>query len=768
MKDELEVDQHYAHKDRVYRLLNVSSNPEFQFKKWTSFSAQIGQLLNEDYPEIEKAGRLIGRDWFLAGDNQFREVGSKQNNYEDGFAYADPELLDIFEIPMIYGSHEQALAQPRSLVISKKKADQYFPGENPVGKTIFLNENVEEPYTIGGVMDDLPASHLAFDFLLTLVDVEFWNGEQLSWCCQNYDAYLRVQPGADIGHLEKKLLAIRDDYIVRFLIETENPFAEVAKKHRTFELQPIGDVYLKSAGTFDNYRHGDIRMVHLFGAIAIFILLLACINFINLSTAKSANRAKEVGVRKVVGSHKGNLIQQFLTEYTLYSSIAVGLGATLALVGLPYFNQLAGKSFSLPHTSWWWLPSLALMAIVIGLLAGSYPSFYLSAFKPIDVLKGELSRGSKSSKLRNGMVVFQFTTSVILVICAIVVYNQMQFILNKKVGFDKEKMLMIYGASTLGDKTDAFKQELASLSQVEAVTNSNYFPVEGTNRDNNQFWIEGREKIDEGVSGQAWYVAENYLPTMKIKLLEGRNFSSKMAGDTAAAIINQTMAKKLGLDNPVGQQIRNFQAWNIIGVVEDFHFETMRHDIRPLVFFRGRGSASVIAARLKTDELAKGVTAVTGVWDQFMPNQPIRYAFMDETYANMYEDVQRTGNVFATCAILAILIACLGLLGLSIFMAEQRSKEISIRKVLGASVSHLVQLLTVNYLKLVFVSLILGIPVAWYIMQAWLANYSYRIDMVWWFFAFSGILVGITALITVSWQALKLSFSNPVDFLKDE
>ena len=769
VQHELSYDQHYTHKDRTYRLLNVSTNPDFQFKKWTSFSPQIGQLLNEDYPEIEIAGRLIGREWYLAGNNQVRKIDEKQNNYETGFAYIDPEMLDILEINMLYGEQQQALSNPYTIVISEKIANKYYPNQNPVGELIVLNENNKEPYTIGGVMQNMPsASHLKFDFLLTLIDEEFWEGEQTSWCCQNYDVYMRVKPGTNIPQLEQKLLAIRDDYIIQHLVETENQFAEVVKKHRTFELQPIGDTYLKYQGGFDNYQHNDIRMVQLFGAIAFFILLLACVNFINLFTAKSANRAKEVGVRKVVGSFKGNLVQQFLTESILYSGISVLLGASLASLSLPYFNQLAGKSLVFPITAWWLIPCLLLLTIFIGILAGIYPSFYLSTFKPVDVLKGQLSLGSKNSKLRSGMVIFQFTTSIILVVSALVVYNQMQFILNKKVGFDKEKMVLIHGAGTLEDKTATFKEELNRLPMVKGVTNSSYFPVEGTSRNNNQFWIEGQQKIDKGVSGQAWWVADNYIETMGINLLEGRNFSKDLAGDSAAVIINKTMAQKLGLDNPLGQQIRNWQPWNIIGVVEDFHFETMKHDIRPIALFMGQGSASIVAAKLKTDDMAKALTSITKVWDQFMPNQSIRYTFLDENYAKMYEDVKRTRNVFAVSAGLAILIACLGLFGLSTFMVEQRSKEISIRKILGASVSSLYGMLTANYVKLVGASLLIGAPIAWYLMTTWLQDYSYKIEIAWWFFAASGILVAGIALLTVSRQALKLSFSNPADFLKNE
>ena len=344
----------------------------------------------------------------------------------------------------------------------------------------------------------------------------------------------------------------------------------------------------------------------------------------------------------------------------------------------------------------------------------------------------------------------------------------MQFILNKDIGFNKDKVLMLRGARTLGKQSLSFKEELKRLPMVEAVTNSNYFPVDGTRRDNNHFWIEGRQKLDQGAGGQAWWVAENYIPTMKINLLDGRNFSNEMAGDSAAVIINQMMAQKLGLDQPIGKQIRNWTTWNVIGVVENFHFENLEHKIRPLVFFRGGDKSSVIAVKIKTEDTREALSSITAIWDQFMPNQPIRYNFMGETYAQMYEGVQRTGNIFGTCAILAIFIACLGLFGLSTFMVEQRSKEICVRKILGASISSLYQLLTTNYLKLIFISLILGVPIAWYLMQNWLESYIYRIDIAWWYFAIAGIAVAGIALLTVSQQALKLSFANPADYLKDE
>ncbi|MEM6317490.1 MAG: ABC transporter permease [Bacteroidota bacterium] len=768
VQDELSYDQHYVDKDRLYRLLNVE-NGIGDFDSWTAFPAQIGQLLNEDFPEIELAGRLIPYDWHLAGDNLVSSENYRQRNYEKGFAYADASLLEVLSIPMVYGNRKTALAKPNTIVLSKKMADKYFPDQDPVGKDLIINGVDDYPFIVGGVMEDFPSnSHLQFDFFLTLTDIEFWPGEQTNWCCSNYNAYLKVRPDTDIVALEKKLLAIRDNYVVPHLRREKNTYADKAAKDLFYELQPIQDIHLKSAGIGDYFAHSDLKMVRLFGLIAIFILLLAGINFINLFTAKSANRAKEVGVRKVVGSFRSNLIQQFLTESILFSTISVVLGTVLAWVGLPYFNQLAGKALTLPWQDVRFIPLLVGLSLLIGFLAGLYPAFYLSAFKPITVLKGKLRQGSKNTTLRNSMVIFQFATSIVLVISALVVYQQMQFILTKELGFDKERVIMIQGANTLNDKLPIFKEELRRLATVESATSSHYLPVSGTKRDQNSFWNAGRKELDEDLGTQFWAIDEHYLSTMKMQLAAGRSFSKDIASDSAAVIINQTMAKKLGLKDPVGKQIENWRTWNIIGVVEDFHFESMKGGIGALAFRYRSNTGSIVSARISGQDVNQSIASIQTIWDQMMPNQPLRYTFLDESYTRMYESVQQTGNVFATCAGLAILIACLGLFGLSTFMAEQRSKEISIRKVLGASMTNLFQLLTVNYVKLVAVAMLIGGPIAWYLMQAWLQDYTYKIALSWQFFVVAGLLVIGIALLTVSQQALKLAFSNPTEFLKGE
>jgi putative ABC transport system permease protein len=513
-------------------------------------------------------------------------------------------------------------------------------------------------------------------------------------------------------------------------------------------------------------RHGDVRYVWLFGGVACFILLLACINFINLSTAKSANRAKEVGLRKVVGSVRGYLVRQFLTESAMYSFVSFVLAIFIVWAALPYFNALAGRTLSIPWSAWWLFPLLLSSVIVVGLLAGIYPSFYLSAFKPIDVLKGSISRGSKSSKMRSAMVIFQFTTSITLIIGTFVIYRQMSYLLNTKVGFDKEQVIMIQGVNTLPNQR-TFKDELLKLSEVENVTISHYLPVDGTKRDQNSFWREGKSKEEKSVSAQKWYVDDDYISAMGMKLVEGRNFIQDMASDSQAVIINQAMAKAFGFTKPIGERIMTRKTYTVIGVVEDFHYESMKDKIEPLCFVRGDWG-SIASVKVKTQNMASTLQSVTGVWNRLMPHQPLRYTFLDESYARMYEDVQRMGQIFASFAVLAVVVACLGLFALSAFMVEQRNKEISIRLVLGASVNNIFRLLTQNFVMLVLVSFVIAAPMAWYLMQLWLQDYAYKIDITWDVFAFAALLSVLVALLTVSYQSVRAALVNPATRLRSE
>jgi len=772
IQNELSYDKFYPDTNRIYRVLGTITI-DGKINKGLDFPAPFGKAIKADFPEIEKSGRLMTSPLFWgAGSNQIRPSDNIKNTYEQGFAYIDQDLLDILKLPMIYGSGSTALTQPLTMVISRRKADKYFPGRNPVGSVVYLNDDKRQPYTIGGVMADIPQnSHLSkFDFFLTLTGKELWQGEQQSWEAWNYSSYILLKEGTDIAQFEKKLSdGVMKKYIIPVFLKIG--LLDAAKKaHRyVLSLQPMADINLYSYDIDDSLIYGDIRFVWLFGAIALFILVLACINFINLSTAKSATRAKEVGLRKVIGSRRSSLINQFLTESLIYSLISFVLGVLLAALLMPYFNALAGKSLSLPWLSWWFYPLLLGAAVLVGASAGLYPAFYLSAFKPAQVLKGPLSSGSKNPVLRNSLVVFQFTISVILVISTVVIYKQMQFILNRKVGFDKEQVLVLQGTNTISDTgIRSFKTELSRLSSVKSVSISDYLPVNGTKRNGNTFFNEGRVKIDPGVSGQFWQVDDTYRKTLGIQLVAGRNFSYNRASDLNAVIINQTMAKKLNLKDPVGKMITNTDGvFRITGVVQDFNFESMRAPIEPLVLHFGL-SPSIVSVKVSGAHIQKTIADITAVWEKFAPAQPIRYSFLDEQFASMYIQVQRTGHVFTSFAILAIVIACLGLFALSAFMAEQRRKEIGIRKVLGASIQGITTMLSVNFIKLVIIAIVIASPVAWWGLNKWLQDFAYRIQIQWWMFALAGLAAIFIALATVSFQSVKAALANPAESLKNE
>lgn len=749
----------------IYRVYNDYRSP--RGGKYTAFPASMASIIKADFPEIEKSARLIPYQWFNAGSNLVRRDDQLDNTFEEGFVYADQDLIEILDLKMIYGNPLHALDKPNTIVISKSIADKYFPKTDPTGRVLVLNEDRSRSFTIGGVMEDFPpTSHLNYKFLLTLTGVEFWEGEQASWCCWNYNVYVKLRPDAHPDALAKKLTSVRDEHLITYMDKVGDQSSDDVKKYHFFGLQPVKDIYL-SAGIEDGQSHGDERYIWLFGGIACFILLLACINFINLSTAKSANRAKEVGLRKVVGSTRKYLVNQFLTESILYSFISFVLALVLVFISLPWFNQMAGKSMVIPWNAWWLYPSILLLAVMIGILAGLYPAFYLSGFKPIEVLKGSLSRGSKSSALRNGMVVFQFTTSIILIIGTFVIYRQMNYILNTKVGFDKEQVILVRGTNTLEKQQESFKEELKNLSPVKNVTINNYLPVSGTKRDNNGFWKDGRSKIDKSVGAQRWYVDEDYISTMGMKLVDGRNFDRDIASDSAAIIINQSMAKELGLTNPVGERIMNWETYTVIGVVEDFNFESMKGKVGPLSLVFGNGG-SIASVKVNTTDMAGTIGAIREVWNKFMPHQPFRYDFLDESYALMYQDVQRMGNLFGAFAVLAIIVASLGLFALSSFLVEQRTREISIRLVLGAPLNNILRLLTQNFVILVLISFVIATPAAWYMMKTWLNDFEYKIPLTWDVFALSGVISLLIALATVSYQSIRAALVNPVDNLRSE
>ncbi len=768
--NETSYDSYNRNKGNVFRVIGEVTQAGTTYRG-TSFQPPMAKALVNDFPEIQKAGRILYNKLFGGTENQIRRIDQANDTFEEGFCFADTSMLDILDVQMVYGDRLTALKEPNSVVICKSMADKYYPGQNPVGKTLIFNDNTRVPLSIGGVMRDFPHnSHLQFRGFISLSGLNFWEGEQDSWNSSNYGIYVQLRPGVDIASFNKRVTDhILDKYIIPSMAARGRNYTDEIKKNGHLYLQPLTAIHLNSYNIEESHiKHGDIRFIWLFGGVAVFILLLACINFLNLATARSANRAKEVGLRKVIGSSRGNLIRQFLTESILYSFFSFALGLVIAAALLPAFNKMAGTRLSIPFANVWLLPAIIGSATLIGILAGIYPAFYLSYFKPIDTLKGSLRMGSRNSGLRSGLVVFQFTVSIVLLIGTAVIYKQMQYILNSKIGFDKEQIVTIQGADVLRTQTTAFKDELLKLPYVKNVSVSDFLPVAGTKRNGNSFFREGRMQEDAPIRTQHWVVDDSYLATFGMKLIAGRNFDKTMPTDSQATVINAAMVRKLGVKNPIGQIITNGdEHLTVIGVVDDFYFESVKQQVEPMVMILGN-SNSIVSVKVKTTYMHAALDGLSETWKKFQPHQTMRYAFLDQSYAAMYADVQRTQYIFTGFSLLAVVVACLGLFGLAAFMAEQRSKEVSIRKVLGASVMNLFALLTGNFLRLVLISLVIAVPLGWMLMNKWLQDYAYRVNISWDIFALSGFAVIAIAFITICWQAVSTAIVNPAKTLRSE
>ena len=771
IRSESSYDRDYTHGDRLYRLMQQYRRDDGSVGTGPAQPAPMAAAIKAEFPQVELAGRLMPYALFTgAGSNEVRVQGQTQDIFEDGFTYADQSVFDMFAFPMVYGDRAHALAEPGSIVITESKAKKYFPNQDPVGKILYLNDDMSQPHKISGVIKDPDHTHLTFNFYLSLTGHELWKGEQQTWLAGNYDNYVLLRAGVDAVSLQKNLLALYKKYtlpeVTGYIKDPEKMYSRM-----TFYLEPVRDIHLNYTDD-DSIHHGDSRFVLLFGVVGAFILLLACINFINLSTARSANRAKEVGLRKVVGSQRSGLILQFLVESLVLSYFSFLLAIGMAWALLPVFDRLTNTALHLPWNEWWLLPALLTTGTVVGLLAGIYPAVYLSRFRPVDVLKGSVSRGSRGSALRSGLVVFQFTTSVILIIATIIVYKQVHFIMNKKMGYDKDQVMLIQGTGSMDNKKLAtLKTELLAQEGVRKVSISDMLPVSGGKRNMMSFYRYGREKTDPRVPAQSWWVDGDYIATFGMKMVQGRSLSADIASDSSAVVINEAMAKRLGLKDAVGVQLSYGDSarykMRIVGVVADFNYESVKDVVQPLALHLGNW-ATMVAVKTNTADMAGLIRKVGAVWKTFSPQQELRYTFLDESFARMYDDVRRTGNIFTALASLAIVIACLGLFALSAFMAEQRQKEVGIRKVLGATVGQLTGLLSRDFLRLVLLSVFIASPLAYWGMHKWLEGYAYRVGIDGWIFVGAGFLVAAIALLTISYQAIRTALANPARTLRSE
>jgi putative ABC transport system permease protein len=767
--DELSFDRYNKNADRIYRI-----NADIKFggeeQKLAVCPDPLAATMVRDYPEVENAVRLRSYGPSLVKKGN-------ENIKEQRIIYADSTLFDVFTLPLISGNSKKALVEPNSVVITENVAKKYFGTNNVLGKVLrFDNSN---DYKVTAVIKDMPSnSHFNFDFFISLAGSE--EARRHIWLSFNFNTYLLLRKDADAKSFKTKFDGLLKKYMwpqAQALMKINAEDFKKSGNYISLSLMPITDIHLRSDRIAELAPNSDIQVVYIFLVIAVFILLVACVNFMNLSTARSANRAKEVGVRKVLGSQRKNLVIQFLSEAVVMSMIAFVFAVLIAVLLLPYLNQLAVKSLTLSVTKHPLLfPLLIAFAIVVGLLAGSYPAWYLSAFRPIQVLKGTVAGGFKRSYLRSSLVVFQFFISIVLIIATVVIYNQLRYIRNKKIGFNKEQVILVKDAYALGKQAESFKQEVLKYPEIVSAAKSSYLPVSNSSRDNESLFPEGHIENDKAVSTQFWTVDQDYVKTLGMQIVDGRDFNKDMPTDSSAIILNETAVKLFGFaGNPLGRKVtrlvdlnsRTTRDFTVIGVVKNFNFESLRQTIGALCMKIGNDPGT-ISFRMKTKDVAQTINRIKNTWKSIAPNEPFTYTFLNEEFNNMYRAEQRSGKIFISFAVLAILIACLGLFGLAAYAAEQRTKEIGIRKVLGATVTNIVEMLSKDFLKLVIIASVIAFPVSWWFMHKWLQDFAYRITISWWIFLLAAFVAIFIAVITVSFQAIKAALTNPVKNLRTE
>ncbi|MBE9462461.1 ABC transporter permease [Dyadobacter subterraneus] len=724
------------------------------------------QALKADYPEVLAATRLRqgGYPKVVLGDKEYSG---------DKLVLADSNFFQVFTLPLLKGDAKTALLEPNSLVITQKLADKYFGKADAIGQIVnFKGDSTN--YKVTGVIEKVPQnSHFNFDIFASMAS--YADSKSNSWMVSEFFTYLVLPKGYDYKKLEAKLPQTVDKYMAPQLKQAMGVTMEEFRKSGNnlgLYLQPLTDIHLHSDFGYDLGNNGDIKYVYIFGAVAIIMLVIACINFMNLSTAGASKRAREVGVRKVMGSDKKELVYQFLLESILLTSIAMVLAIIFGYLALPLFNTLSGKDLSLQFSAIpSLLPSLILFGLVVGILAGSYPAFFLSSFKPILVLKGRLTTDRKSISLRSGLVVVQFFISITLIIGTTVVYRQLRFIQNKKLGYSKDQVLVI-DTWALGQNKETFKQEILRDPRVVNASSSSYIPAGPSY--NNNYMVYPDDKNMQLVKTLRYDVDASYIPTLGMEMAAGRNFSKEFGNDSSGVIINETAASMLGFKkDALDRTITNTNneggkgTYRVIGVVKDFNFRSLHEKITPLVMILSKDAGNLIV-KIKTKEVKGLLADMENKYKEFKPEQPFAFSFLDERFNNTYQAEQKTGSILGIFAGLTIFVASLGLFGLATFTAQQRTKEIGVRKVLGASIGSIVALLSGEFLKLVLIALVLASPVAWYIMTAWLQDFEYKISIEWWIFAISGLLAIAIALLTVSYQSIKAAMINPVTSIKME
>ncbi len=777
--DELSHDKMFQDADRIYRL-KIDNRTAGETTKYAAVSPPLAGTIVRDYPQAELVTRFRGMGSLL-----LRRVDAEQNVKEDYVAGADSSFLKMFGLTLLEGNTEDVLKEPNTLILTKTAAQKHFGVDKALGQSLMLDNN--ELYRVTGVMEDLPQNSFLRNYSIFVSIEGFEDSRSIAWNNWNFPTFVKLLPDASEQDFVDYMAGVKERYLIPWAmtfvpgltLESSREDDKKTGSFMNFGCTPLTDIHLYSENRKGEFNpNSSIQNIYILSFIGFFLILLACVNFMNLSTAHSLKRSKEVGIRKTLGSTKMGLVRQFLTEASLISLISLLFAMLIAFLTLPFFNQLADKAISIPFQQPTFWIILMVAVIVLGLFSGSYPAFFMSRFMPVKVLKGSGSTSSGGGNIRNSLVIFQFVISVFLIVCTLVVFQQLSFIQNKDLGFQKDQVLVIENVDAAGPQLESFKQEVQQLGQVKDVSLSSFLPTPSA-RNGTTLFPEGRVLQGESaiIIGH-WRIDHDYISTLDLDIIAGRGFDRQFPTDSNAIILNESAVAMLNVQPEEALGIRltndfrrkdkeNMQFYTVIGVVKNFHFESLRNDIEAISMILGNDPSRMMA-KLSSGDFSNAIANIEQIWNRVAPGQPFSHYFMDDSFNETYKSEVRLGSIFITFTILSIFIACLGLFGLAAFNAERRTKEIGIRKVLGASISQIAYKLSINFLKLVFISIFVAIPLSWYAMNKWLQDFSYRIEIGWWIFLLAAFLAIVISVLTVSFQSIRAAIASPIKSLRSE
>lgn len=772
VEDELSFDKFHEKTDRIYKVALERIYPD-HVTYYAFVPHSYAGVMVQDFAEVKNAVRIFGG----GGNNpimvRYVDENDEEKAFEETrFIAADSNFFDLFSFKVIKGDPSAALAGAQDMVITEDMATKYFGTEDPINKTLVTDFG---EFKVTAVCENVPDnSHFQFDFVSSIQNLPFIQNE--NFIAFSVHTYLELESNTSPEALMEKFPKMVETYAAPQIEQSLNTSFEdyvAAGNGYNYSLIPMKDIHLYPVEYQGNFKTGgDINDVYIFISIAILILIIACINFTNLATARATERAREVGVRKTLGSPRKQLISQYLTESIILSIVATLVALGIVYLALPYFNSITEKSLALTLIDSLAIPTAFVFAIIVGLLAGIYPAFFLSGFSPVSVLKGNMQTKKSSGWLRNGLVVFQFAISIILIASTLTVRDQMYYIQNKNMGYEKDRMLIIERANILEDQLDAFLKEARNIPGIAAAGGSGQIPA--SQYFGQQFMPP---RASEVITVNAMNLDDHYMEVMGFELIEGRGFSEEF-NDSLSIVINEKTAELLGVDQPIGLKLSQtvpgdepaVLEYEIVGIIKDFHYMSLREEISPFVLMSTEGInqfVNFVTTRINGD-IPGAIASLESLWQQMAPQEPFKYNFLNEELNQQYKAESNTGSIFSLFAGLAIIIACVGLFGLAAYMAGLRTKEIGVRKVMGASVLSVVMLLSYDFTKLILISIIVAVPVSWYFMDQWLDSFAYKTDINALTFVFSGLAALTIAFVTVSYQSIKAAIVNPVKSLKDE